>query len=153
MSDDLTDCRRLLLVDDNQDNLEVLAMLLSQHYSVADYGSAAEAWEALDTVKPDVLVLDIGMSPVDGLQCLDAIRARTGYESVPAVALTAFARDTERNEFLAAGFQAVVVKPILDPAAMVAVIDELLASAASSPPRIATRQWPIERRPDASTAA
>ena len=138
---------RLLLVDDNPDNLEVLAMLLGQHYSVAGYGSAAEALDALETVKPDLLVLDIGMSPVDGLQCLEAIRGRPGYGGIPAIALTAFARDDERSEFLKAGFQAVVAKPILDLDALAAVIDTLLPSAASSRPR------PLGRRRSARSVA
>jgi CheY-like chemotaxis protein len=151
MDNDLAHSGRLLLVDDNQDNLEVLVILLGQYYTVAGYGSAAEALEALDTVKPDVLVLDIGMSPVDGVQCLEAIRARPGYGDVPAVALTAFARPSERNEFLDAGFQAVVAKPVLDPDALAAVIDKLLAAAASPPARSAPR--PLGHRRDAWSAA
>jgi CheY-like chemotaxis protein len=117
---------RLLLVEDNPDNLELLAVLLSERYPVASYGSAAEALNALDAVEPDLLVLDIGMTPVDGLQCLQAIRARPRYARTPAIALTAFAREVEREAFLAAGFQAVVTKPILDPRELVAVVDRVL---------------------------
>ena len=121
---------RLLLVDDNRDNLELLAMLLSEKYAVASYGSAVEALAALDGVRPDVLVLDIGMAPVDGVQCLAAIRAQPGYSTTPAVALTAFARDSERAEFLAAGFQQVVTKPVLDPSTLMRAIDAALESRA-----------------------
>jgi CheY-like chemotaxis protein len=71
-------------------------------------------------------VLDIGMAPIDGVQCLQAIRARPGYARIPAIALTAFARDVERNAFLEAGFQAVVTKPILDHRAFLAAIEGLL---------------------------
>jgi CheY-like chemotaxis protein len=117
---------RVLLVDDNPDNLELLAVLLSEHYMVSSYGSAAEALRELDTVKPDVLVLDIGMAPIDGLQCLQTVRARPGYARIPAVALTAFAREVEQKTFLAAGFQAVVTKPIFDPREVVTVIDRML---------------------------
>jgi CheY-like chemotaxis protein len=126
---------RLLLVDDNRDNLEILAVLLSEKYRVAPYGSAAEALAALDTLQPDVLVLDIGMAPVDGLQCLAAIRAQPGYSATPAVALTAFARDSERAEFLAAGFQQVVTKPILDPGVLMRAIEAALESRGPRPLR------------------
>jgi CheY-like chemotaxis protein len=119
---------RVLLVDDNPDNLELLAVLLSEDYMVSSYGSAAEALRELDTVKPDVLVLDIGMAPIDGLQCLQSVRARPGYARIPAVALTAFAREVEQKTFLAAGFQAVVTKPIFDPAEVVTVIDRVLGA-------------------------
>ena len=117
---------RVLLVDDNQDNLDLLSVLLSEHYVVSSYASAAEALRELDTVKPDVLVLDIGMAPIDGMECLQAIRARPGHARTPAVALTAFAREVERKTFIAAGFQAVVTKPIFDPREVVTVIDRML---------------------------
>jgi CheY-like chemotaxis protein len=83
---------RLLLVDDDQDNLEVLTVILGETYRVWSYRGAAEAPAALEAARPDLVVLDIGMSPVDGLQCLEAIRTRPGYGRLPAIALTAFAR-------------------------------------------------------------
>jgi hypothetical protein len=124
---------RLLLVDDDRDNLEVLTVILGETYRVWSYRGAAEALAALEAARPDLVVLDIGMSPVDGLQCLEAIRARPGYDRVPAVALTAFARDLDRKAFLAAGFEAVVTKPVLDHRELLAVIGSLLTSAADRP--------------------
>jgi CheY-like chemotaxis protein len=129
----LTHAPLLLLVDDNRDNLEVLAMILGARYRVVSCGSAVEALRAVEAIKPDVLVLDIGMTPVDGVQCLATIRAMPRYASVPAVALTAYARDVEREAFLAAGFQAVVTKPVLDEQGLIAVIDRLLATRNTSP--------------------
>jgi CheY-like chemotaxis protein len=123
---------RLLLVDDNRDNLEILTVILGERYAVAGCGSAGEALEILQTFRPDVVVLDIRMTPVDGLQCLAEIRARPGYSDIPAIALTALARDVEKRRFLAGGFQAVVTKPILDHREVEAVIEALLSSAASS---------------------
>jgi CheY-like chemotaxis protein len=119
---------RLLLVDDNQDNLEIVSVFLGQTYEVYSYGSAAEALSALDTVRPDLLVLDICMRGVDGVQCLQAIRAKPGYSAIPAVALTAFARDVERKAFLDAGFQAVITKPILDDRQLIGAIERVLAA-------------------------
>lgn len=145
---------RLLLVDDNPDILEMLTMLLSEKYSVSSCGSAAEALTVLEASRPDLLVLDVRMTPADGLQCLEAIRAMPGYASTPAIALTAFARDAERQAFLAAGFQAVVTKPILDERELETLIDTLLKSACSlapSPPTSAgDRCWNesiVSRRP------
>jgi len=119
---------RLILVDDNQDNLEIVEVFLSQKYDVYSYGSAAEALSAIDTVRPELLVLDIRMRGVDGLQCLQAIRAKPGYAAVPAVALTAFARDVEQKAFLDAGFQAVVTKPILDDRQLLGTIERVLSA-------------------------
>jgi CheY-like chemotaxis protein len=117
---------RLLLVDDNPDNLEILAFLLRERYTVFTYSAAPEAVQAIASVKPDLLVLDIGMPALDGVQCLHAIRAVPGYSAIPAIAVTAFARDVERKAFLDAGFQAVVTKPIIDLRRLLEVIDSLL---------------------------
>lgn len=117
---------RLLVVDDNRDILDMLTLLLSEKYVVSSCETADEALAILDVSRPDLLMLDIRMAPVDGLQCLHAIRAVPGYSSIPAVALTAFARDAERQAFLAAGFQGVVTKPILDQRELETLIDGLV---------------------------
>src|ERR671922_404064 len=117
---------RLFLVDDNADNLEVLAILLREAYTVFTYGSAVEALRDLPSIKPDLLVLDIGMPTLDGVQCLQAIRAMPGWATIPAIAVTAFARDVERKAFLEAGFQAVVTKPVIDQQELFDAIERLL---------------------------
>jgi len=105
---------RLLVVEDNQDNLDLLRLWLSEKYLVFGYGCANEALSSLETTKPDLLLLDIGMGPIDGVACLKAIRAIPAYGSTPAIALTGYARESEREAFQAAGFQVVLTKPIID---------------------------------------
>jgi CheY-like chemotaxis protein len=124
----------LLLVEDDADTLEVLSILLDERYAVSAYRSPLDALRALGDARPDVLVLDIGMRPIDGVECLRQIRATRGHADVPAVALTGFARDEERVRFLARGFQAVVVKPILDPDDLMAVIGGLVGRSAAPVP-------------------
>jgi CheY-like chemotaxis protein len=118
---------RLLVVEDDQDTLDLLTLWLSENYRVFSYGCASDALAALDMAKPDLLLLDIGMGPIDGLACLEAIRAIPGYRSIPAIALTGYARASEREAFRAAGFQAVLAKPILDDE-LCAAITAVLAS-------------------------
>jgi CheY-like chemotaxis protein len=118
---------RLVLVDDDRDHLEALSIFFEEKYTVFGYASAVEAMEAIGAAKPDVMVLDIGMRPVDGMQCLQAIRATPGNRHIPAVALTGFAHDVERQRFLDGGFQAVFVKPVLQLGELIAVIDGLLS--------------------------
>ena len=119
---------RLLLVEDDADNLELLTTILSQTYRVFSYADASEALAALETAKPELLLLDIGIGPFDGLECLAAMRARPGYGSVPAIALTGYGREAERKAFQAAGFQAVFIKPVLDYQDFFGTITALLAA-------------------------
>ena len=144
---------RLVLVEDDQDTLEAFSILLGEKYTVRGYASAVQALQAIDAAKPDVLVLDIGMQPVDGMQCLKTIRATPGYRDIPAVALTGFARDVERQSFLDGGFQAVVVKPILDHGQLIALIDKLVNSRAPAAPRTPTHPRRSGALPAPSAAA
>jgi len=117
---------RVFVVEDNPDNLELFVLLLGKQYGVSGFDSATDALQAAKAVRPDLLMLDVGMRPIDGLQCLKAIRALPGCSSIPAIAVTAFARDVERNAFLAAGFQAVVTKPVLDLQELTNVVETVL---------------------------
>jgi CheY-like chemotaxis protein len=117
---------RLLLVDDDCDSLEVLTVLLSDKYDVAGYSSPAEAVTAIEAFRPDLLVLDIGMSPINGVQCLQILRAMPQYRCIPAIALTAYVREVERDAFLSAGFQAIVPKPILSVRDLEAVLEAVV---------------------------
>ena len=125
---------RLLLVEDDPDTLEVLCLVLGEKYDVFGYPSPVEALEALEVARPDVLLLDIGMPPIDGMQCLRKIRSINGYCRIPAVAFTGFARAVEQETFLAAGFQSVVVKPARHPSELVTAIDTVLAARSNGPP-------------------
>lgn len=116
----------MVLVEDDQDTLDLFTLWLSEKYSVFSFRCADEALAALEALKPDLLLLDIGMGPIDGLACLQQIRSKPGYHTIPAIALTGYARECEREVFQAAGFQAVVAKPVLDDDLFV-VIEALLA--------------------------
>ena len=127
--------KRLLLIDDHGDSLEMLVVMLGDKYRVSGYSCAKEALGTVEEFNPDLLLLDVRMSPMSGPECLAAIRAKAGYEGLPAIALTALARDEEKAALTAAGFQAVVTKPILDQRELEAVIDSLLQSARVSDER------------------
>ncbi|HYO62820.1 MAG TPA: PAS domain S-box protein [Pyrinomonadaceae bacterium] len=119
---------RLLVVEDEPDTLDLLRMFLSGYGAdVTTARSAAEALAALDLARPDVIVSDVGMSNVDGYELLRRVRAlgpsRGG--DVPAVALTAYAREEDRALALDAGFNEHVPKPV-DPSALAKVIAALV---------------------------
>jgi len=107
---------RVLAVEDQRDMLEFLRRLLEeQGAQVVTASSGAAALKLLRSMEPhvDVLVCDIGMPIMDGYQLLHAVRTelRLAPDMLPAVAVTAYARDEDRKRSLAAGFQAHLTKP------------------------------------------
>ena len=122
------DGRRILVVDDDPDTSELLKTLLGTcGAEVRVAGSSAQAIEILDRWIPDVLVSDIGLPGEDGYALMRRVRSRlpAGGGNVPAVALTAHAREEDRLLALAAGFQRHVPKPP-DPTQLVSVVADLL---------------------------
>jgi PAS domain S-box-containing protein len=114
----------ILVVDDEVDTGEVVRRILEYRgANVTAVSDAREALDVLNTVKPDVIVSDIGMPEMDGYQLIREIRTRSADKggAIPAVALTAFARSEDRKRALLAGFQSHVTKPV-DQGELLAVI-------------------------------
>ncbi|MBD1909032.1 PAS domain-containing protein [Leptolyngbya sp. FACHB-8] len=119
---------RVLVVDDEVDTREFLQAALEQYGAgVTSAASATEAWELLQTYKPDVLLSDVGMPDEDGLTLIRRIRSLPPGcgGQIPAAALTAYAREGDRLQALAAGFQMHIPKPI-EPIQLLTVIMRLL---------------------------
>jgi CheY-like chemotaxis protein len=105
---------RVLVVDDELDGREMLAILLRSHGAeVATAESAETALEHLEREPADLLISDIGMPHADGYQLIRAIRGSVskGWHDLPAIALTAFARNQDAAKARQAGFQAHLSKP------------------------------------------
>jgi len=119
---------KILVVDDDADARELLSMILEHAGAeTATAGCVDEALAVLERFKPDVLVSDIGMPEHDGYCLIRKIRAGegNGMSGIPAVALTAFARDEDRSQALESGFQAHLAKPI-EPGELTAIIARLI---------------------------
>lgn len=106
---------RILIVEDDPDARRLVRVLLErQAAQVMSAASAEEALEVLDEFAPDVLVSDIGMPGTDGYQFIRQVRQRSvnAGGTVPALALTAFARSEDRRRALIAGYEMHLAKPI-----------------------------------------
>jgi signal transduction histidine kinase/ActR/RegA family two-component response regulator len=117
---------RVLVVDDEPDVTELTRITLEQcSAEVHCAASAQEALEAIDEFQPDVLVSDIGMPGMNGYDLLRIIRGRSSSEGgrIPAIALTAYARKTDVQEALHAGYQRHLVKPVRADELIVAVAE------------------------------
>ena len=122
----------VLVVDDDRDARELIARILADcRASVRLAGSAREAFDLLRAVPPDLLISDLGMPDVDGLELLSWVRAlpRDAGALVPAIALTAFARSEDRLIALEAGFSAHVSKPV-EQTELMAAIDMVIKPSA-----------------------
>jgi CheY-like chemotaxis protein len=105
----------VLLVDDDQDTLDLLkAALVNWQVRVTAVKSAGEALEVFRVTTPDVLISDIAMPESDGYELLQQVRALNhgNRRFVPAVAITAYAREEDRQRALSSGFQGYVAKPV-----------------------------------------
>src|ERR1019366_7662980 len=94
--------------------------------TVTTAASAPDALDLLGEHRPDVIVADIGMPGMDGLQFIRALRQTDEpLRSTPAAALTAYARSQDRITSLASGFQMHLVKPI-DPLELIVAVAGLV---------------------------
>ncbi len=122
----------ILVVDDEPDARDLVATLLRAHGAeVAVAKSAESALEQLRVRAPTVLISDIGMPNTDGYSLISSVRALPHPASeVPAIALTAYAREEDRRRALTAGFQSYASKPV-EPAALIRLVSELARSRAT----------------------
>ena len=104
--------RRILIVDDSRDGGESLAMLLRVlGADVALAHSGRNALECVETFKPDVVLLDIGMPGMDGYEVARRIRSNPTNRHISLIALTGWGQDEDRKRSVAAGFNHHLVKP------------------------------------------
>ncbi|MEG4841996.1 ATP-binding protein [Microcoleus sp. B9-D4] len=121
---------KILVVEDEADALELLSTILEKYG--ADVMAVASVKEALTIIEtatdrsPDVLVSDIGMPDEDGYSLIRKLRQLEVQRGgrLPAIALTAYARNDDRQQALLAGFQMHLTKPV-DAAELVAVVASL----------------------------
>lgn len=122
--------KKILLVEDNEDNRDLVCALLEDQYLVEECGDAGEALRRLRTGhpdgQPDLLLLDISLPGMDGVELLHHIRKDPLLAHIPAVALTAHALKDDGNRFMAEGFDGYVTKPIVNEDLLFDVIAKLL---------------------------
>jgi two-component system, cell cycle response regulator DivK len=115
------------LVEDNADNRLLVRVLIGHLYEVDEYESGAEALGAFAHELPDLILLDISLLGISGLEVLARLRADARLSRLPVVALTAHAAEGERAEYMAAGFDDYVTKPIVDETILLRAIEDALA--------------------------
>lgn len=109
---------RILVVDDNVDAAESIAMLLSlEGYKVQSVHAAQAALEAAQSFQPHLVLLDIGLPGMDGYEVARRLRAQQRIERLRLVAITGYGQQSDRERAREAGFDEHLVKPV-DPDAL-----------------------------------
>ncbi len=104
---------KVLLVDDDEDTLELLTAALEQRSAtVTACASASAAVEAIKLTRPDVLISDIAMPGKDGYELIKEIHAMSLTPPLPAIAITAYAKEEDKQQALAAGYNRYLAKPV-----------------------------------------
>ena len=104
---------RVLIVDDNPTNLKLVAYLMKANGYTVD--TALDAETALDSIRvnhPDVILMDIQLPGIDGLELTRRLKADPGTRDIVIVAVTAYAMKGDQDKALAVGCDDYITKPI-----------------------------------------
>ena len=104
---------RILVVEDNELNMKLLRdVLFATGYRTLEATTGEEAVELAATQAPDLVLMDIQLPDIDGVQALRRLRADDRTAAIPVLAVTAQAMQGDQQKFLAAGFDGYVSKPV-----------------------------------------
>ena len=104
---------KVFIAEDNAVNRELLRELLeSRGYTVVEACDGEDALRMIEQTQPDILLLDIGMPVLDGFAVVRQLRQNPRLSALPAVAVTAYAMQGDRERILNSGFDGYLSKPI-----------------------------------------
>lgn len=125
---------RVLVVDDDREIRGLVAGTLRRDgYTVVEAGDGPEALDVASRIRPDLVVLDMTLPGMDGVEVTRQLKATPILSMIPVVALSALTQDAVRSQALAAGCARYLTKPC-PPAALRDVVAQTLAAVGARPP-------------------
>jgi two-component system, cell cycle response regulator DivK len=104
---------RILVVEDNERNMKLFRdVLTAKGYRTLEASTGMQAVELAAEHVPELVLMDIHLPDIDGVEVLSRIRAHPRTASIPVLALTAQAMEGDRDRFLGSGFDGYVSKPV-----------------------------------------
>ena len=103
--------KKLLLVDDNHDILDLLEVFLYDDFEITSVLNGFEGLKTAEELVPDLIITDIMMPVMDGIKFLNNLRKKQKISLVPVIAITSFAKKLNVKSLLSMGFNGVVSKP------------------------------------------
>lgn len=117
----------ILLVDDLKQNLKLLTFILEEeNYQTSFALSGKDALERLNVLKPDLILLDLMMPDMNGLEVCEKIRSNSQYKDIPIIFLTASQEDHHLTEAYQVGASDYVTKPFKKPELLSRIATQLL---------------------------
>lgn len=105
--------KKILIVEDNPANMRLIRMVLkTKGYSVLEATDGEEALTVATERQPDLIVMDIQLPKMDGLEVTRKLRQAPEFRQTPIIALTASAMDGDRERIIAAGCDEYIAKPV-----------------------------------------
>ena len=102
----------VLVVEDNPDNMVTVKAILSENFTIIEAVNGFEGLEMAKKCRPNLILMDIALPELDGIEAFKAIRRDAVLQNIPVIALTASAMTTDREAILSFGFNAYIAKPI-----------------------------------------
>ena len=118
---------KLLLVEDNEINLDMIQRRLRKKFDIVVARTGIEAVEKAKSDSPQIILMDVGLPDIDGLEATRRIKADPATAKIPVIALTAQAMAGDRENTLAAGCDEYEPKPIEDLPRLLGKIEALVA--------------------------
>jgi two-component system, cell cycle response regulator DivK len=103
----------ILIVEDNEKNLKLVRDVLQvKGYETLDAGTAEDGLKIARERKPDLILMDIQLPGMNGIDALKALRADSKTAGIPVVAITASVMQQDRAQIVSAGFDGFIEKPV-----------------------------------------
>jgi two-component system cell cycle response regulator DivK len=105
--------KRILIIEDNEDNLYMIKFILEQHHlNVICAPTGMEGYDITLKEKPDLILMDIQLPDINGLEVTKMIRLSEIRDSIPIIAISSYAMTGDKQKALEAGCTAYIEKPI-----------------------------------------
>ncbi len=118
--------KRILIVEDNEDNMDVLEAFLEDDFELLEATDGKMGLDMTIAEKPDLILLDISLPEMDGTEVIENIRKHQDIKDTPVIALTAHAMLGDKERFMEFGFDEYMSKPIVDEDLLIEMMNNLM---------------------------
>ncbi|MDR2731503.1 MAG: response regulator [Treponema sp.] len=111
----MSDKKKIIVVDDNPENLSALRITLKDLYEVYPSPSAVKMFNFLEHVQPDLILLDVEMPEMNGHEAIKKLKSDDKYKDIPVIFLTSMTDEQSKAEGLSLGAVDYIYKPFVTP--------------------------------------